>query len=426
MLRARVAMLEARGPALHGAAPAPPAQQQPAAGGGAAAAAAVVAAQREVGELRQQLAAALEKLEGRQQSAAKYKASLGCTACCGVATFVAGELRCPLPSLAGHATCCMSVLRLAQPAPLPNDALQHPACLPLQEAVRVLKRRVAELEQQAAQQAAAAGSAAQQASAAVAAEAAKAAQAAAALASCEAELEQSRRQCEEHRGRLAEASAQLKAAQFERAQWEWRAQDAEQRAAAASEAADASSAAAARLAGRQRAQAEGRTADVEAQAKAASLRVLVSWGDGVPGLSCRAGWRAADAWPVLQSLMPAPCCVQHLEKQLHAARQEIEAVRERHQAQQAPPPPAAAAQPWQQEPQRGQEAELQQQLARLRSELAAAQQRAAGTEQLLRGKAAALAAAEKRLKQFELAVSRLAAKQGGAGAAGDFLIRAHH
>lgn len=52
-------------------------------------------------------------------------------------------------------------------------------------------------------------------------------------------------------------------------------QDAEQRAAAASEAADEANAAAARLVGRRQAQAEGRAADVEAQAKAASLRALV-------------------------------------------------------------------------------------------------------------------------------------------------------
>lgn len=52
-------------------------------------------------------------------------------------------------------------------------------------------------------------------------------------------------------------------------------QDAEQRAAAASEAAKEANAAAARLLGQRHAQAKGRAADVEAQAKAASLRALV-------------------------------------------------------------------------------------------------------------------------------------------------------
>lgn len=52
-------------------------------------------------------------------------------------------------------------------------------------------------------------------------------------------------------------------------------QDADQRAAAASQAAEEANAEAARLLGRRRAEAKEQATDVEAQAKAASLRALV-------------------------------------------------------------------------------------------------------------------------------------------------------
>lgn len=52
-------------------------------------------------------------------------------------------------------------------------------------------------------------------------------------------------------------------------------QDADQRATAASQAAEEANAAAACLLGQQRVEAKERAADVEAQAKAASLRALV-------------------------------------------------------------------------------------------------------------------------------------------------------
>ena len=94
--------------------------------------------------------------------------------------------------------------------------------------------------------------------------------------------------------------------------------------------------------------------------------------------------------------------MQRLEKQLAATRQELDALRQR-QAQPA----------------------MLQQLQALRRELAAAQQQQASTQQQLHGKTAALAAAEKRLRQFEAAVRRLAAKQGGMGSA-EFLIAAQY
>ncbi|PRW61068.1 hypothetical protein C2E21_0255 [Chlorella sorokiniana] len=309
VMRARVAMLEARGPAAAAAcvaalpsgagtaAPEPRPQQgavQPAASGDAH-------------DLQSQLAAALQKLEGRQQAASKYK-----------------------------------------------------------EAVRALKRRVADLEQQLAQQQAAADEAAQQAQAGAAAEVGTASRATAALQQCEQQLAEARQQCEEYGRRLVAVEGQLQKTEFARAQWEWRAQDAEQRAATASEAAEEANAAAARLLSERHAQAKGRAADVEAQAKAASLRAL------------------------------------QLEKQLAAARQELGALRQ----QQALPA-------------------LQQQLQALRRQLVAAQQQQASTQQQLQGKAAALAAAEKRLRQFEAALRQLAAKQGSGGASSeDFLIAA--
>lgn len=98
--------------------------------------------------------------------------------------------------------------------------------------------------------------------------------------------------------------------------------------------------------------------------------------------------------------------VQQLEKQLAATRQELDALRQ----QQAQPA-------------------MLQQLQTLRRELAAAQQQQASTQQQLQGKAAALAAAEKRLRQFEAAVRRLAAKQGSCSSgtgSDEFLIAAQH
>ncbi len=96
---------------------------------------------------------------------------------------------------------------------------------------------------------------------------------------------EARQQCQAYRGRLSELEQQLQRREFERAQWEWRAQDAESKAAAAeeraqagSEAADAGHAAALRLAEQRAGQAEARAAEKEAQAKAASLQVLVGQG----------------------------------------------------------------------------------------------------------------------------------------------------
>ncbi|PSC73298.1 30S ribosomal S17 [Micractinium conductrix] len=201
--RARAAMLESRGAAL----PAPPPEQPRA------------AAAAEAAELRQQLAAVLERLQGRDAVAKKYK-----------------------------------------------------------EAVRSLKRRVAELEEQlaAARSAEAAASSQAQAGAVQAAAVLEQAerQAVESRQAAERQAGEVRQQNEQYATQLAQLEAQLKKAEFERAQWEWRAQDAEQRAVAAGDAADTSSAAAARLADRRAGAAESRAAELEAQAKAASLRVV--------------------------------------------------------------------------------------------------------------------------------------------------------
>lgn len=336
----------------------------------------------------------------------------------------------------------------------------------MQEAVRALKRRVADLEQQLAQQQAAAEAAALQAQAGTASEAGRAARAAAALQQCEQQLAEARQQCEEYSRRLAAVEGQLQKAEFAKAQWEWRAQvrlaadsllhakleccgfgtgavcslltfrgrssrtqpavsccvallqDAEQRAAAASEAIEEANATAARLVGRRQAHAEGRAADVGAQAKAASLRALVSGSETqwltllLHGAECT----ALCIEYVEASQLAAPC-LQQLEKQLAAARQELDALRQQH-AQAAPPQRQSAAR----------EQALQRQLQALRGQLAAVQQRQATTEQQLKGKAAELAAAEKRLRQFEAAIQRLAAKQAGGSSSSseDFLIGAQH
>ena len=94
----------------------------------------------------------------------------------------------------------------------------------VQEAVRALKRRVADLEQQLAQQQAAGEAAAAQAQAGTAAEAGRAARAAAALQQCEQQLAEARQQSEEYGRRLAAVEGQLQKAEFAKAQWEWRAQ----------------------------------------------------------------------------------------------------------------------------------------------------------------------------------------------------------
>lgn len=98
-------------------------------------------------------------------------------------------------------------------------------------------------------------------------------------------------------------------------------------------------------------------------------------------------------------------CLQQLEKALTQARRELESLRQ--QQAQAPPRP-------QQQPQQpAAEHHAREQVAALRQQLAAAQERQAHAESLLKGKSAALAASEKRLRQFEAAMQRLAAKQGG-------------
>ena len=122
-----------------------------------------------------------------------------------------------------------------------------------------------------------------------------------------------------------------------------------------------------------------------------------------------------------------PAALQQLEKQLCQARQEVEALRQRQeraalaarnhpQQQQQPPPDAHTAREQQQ----------QQQVQELRAQmLAAQQQHKAAEEQLLsqlRGKGAALAASDKRLRQFEGIMRQLAAKQGGASGADSFLL----
>lgn len=354
VLRARVAMLEARGPtgtpasllALQpggGAAQQEQQEQQQyaaaSAATSAAAAADAAAARQEAADLRQQLVAALEKLEARQASAGRYK-----------------------------------------------------------KAVRALKRRVADLEQELVGQRAAADAAVQQAHGTAVAEEARGAAAAAALRQCEQQLAEARGQCEEYSRRLAAAEGQLKQAEFARAQWEWRAQDAEQRSQAAGEAAEASTAAAARLAGRRHAQA----ADVHAQAKAACLRALVSGALQACMLCGATAVRVSGVHTCPAAALPCPSLLhaplpQQLEKQLTAARQEADALRE----QLAPPQADAAS---------------ARELQALRAQLVAAQQRHAATEQQLRGKSVALAASEKRLRQFEAAMRRLAGKAGGSSA----------
>lgn len=130
---------------------------------------------------------------------------------------------------------------------------------------------------------------------------------------------EARQQCEGYAGRLAEAERQLKRAEFERAQWEWRAQDAEGKAQAGSEAAEAAHAGALRAAERRAGQAEARAAEQESQAKAAALQVLVS-GCGV-GVRGGSGWEGGSFTAALPVVAPAlahhlhtrigrPCCAE--------------------------------------------------------------------------------------------------------------------
>lgn len=197
-------------------------------------------------------------------------------------------------------------------------------------------------------------------------------------------------------------------------------QDAEQRASAASDAAEEANAAAARLLGHRHAQAKGAAADAEAQAKATSLRALVSLPKARVGDQV---WSARLALlpggNKLNSMRSHVIGAQQLEKQLAAARQELGALRQ----QQALP-----AVQQQQRAAREEALQQQQQLQALRRQLATAQQQQASTQQQLQGKAAALAAAEKRLRQFEAALRRLASKQGSAcdGTGSEDLIAAQY
>lgn len=120
---------------------------------------------------------------------------------------------------------------------------------------------------------------------------------------------EARQQCEGYAGRLAEAERQLKRTEFEQAQWEWRAQDAEGKAQAGSEAAEAAHAGALRAAERRAGQAAARAAEQESQAKAAALQVLVS--------GCGVGVRGGGGWEggVFASALPAaaPAWAHHLQ-----------------------------------------------------------------------------------------------------------------
>jgi hypothetical protein len=100
---------------------------------------------------------------------------------------------------------------------------------------------------------------------------------------------EARQHCERYTSRLGEVDQALQRAEFERAQWEWRAQDAEARAEAGSEAAVAGHAAALAAAEARAAQAEARAAELEPQAKAASLQVLVRGAGVGAGVSVSGG-----------------------------------------------------------------------------------------------------------------------------------------
>lgn len=231
----------------------------------------------------------------------------------------------------------------------------------------------------------------------------------------------------------AEAEQQLQRREFERAQWEWRAQDAETRARAGSEAAEAQHAAALRAAERRLAQAEGRAAELESQAKAASLQVLVRPGSALGGVLqvgllaawlgsallnlpttwtsegfgvtrypqdreggnlARAGYRvflpfclfcfgaAAELGRAGQDgrvYLAALCVVQQLEKQSVRQRQELEQLRQQHHAAQV------------------------QAHGRQHGSAAAAQQQAevARLQELVRSKSAAVAELQQRLVTAE-------------------------
>ncbi|GAB4815074.1 hypothetical protein N2152v2_002120 [Parachlorella kessleri] len=273
-------------------------------------------------------------------------------------------------------------------------------CRKYKEAVRALKRRVAELEQQLQLKEAEAQAVQDEQRQGHE----RSADVAAGMAKLEELLQEARQQCQAYRGRLSELEQQLQRREFERAQWEWRAQDAESKAAAAeeraqagSEAADAGHAAALRLAEQRAGQAEARAAEKEAQAKAASLQVL------------------------------------HLEKQVARLRAELDELRRQYGAR------SREAEVQQHQQQQGTSAEVsrlqelvrskQAALVELQQRLATAESRHKQVEQSLReqaqSKGVALVDAEKRFKQLESVMRRLAAKKQQAlqqGSTEQFLI----
>lgn len=118
---------------------------------------------------------------------------------------------------------------------------------------------------------------------------------------------------------------------------------------------------------------------------------MLRWAHGWRRLACLLC--AAVSSPCPAALAPAG---QQLEKALAAARRELSALQQRQDAQ-----AEAAA--------RHEQKLLQQQVAALRSRLAAA-------EQELCTKAAALAAADKRLRHSQLILQRVASRGGSGGA----------
>ena len=222
--RARAAMLESRGAAL----PAPPPEQPRA------------AAAAEAAELRQQLAAVLERLQGRDAVAKKYKVrAIGWPS--PVDWCSAGDASLPTPGLFAACRCLHKPTIVSKSSPasawlvcfqmkplLQTNSDSSPLHVCVQEAVRSLKRRVAELEEQlaAARSAEAAASSQAQAGAVQAAAVLEQAerQAVESRQAAERQAGEVRQQNEQYATQLAQLEAQLKKAEFERAQWEWRAQ----------------------------------------------------------------------------------------------------------------------------------------------------------------------------------------------------------
>lgn len=205
VFRARAAMLEARA----GAMPAPAAAPAPA---GQAA-----TRQGEAAELREQLAAVVQRLAGRDAAAKKYKARRRVWHARLLASCSRhGPCHGPVPAPRGASpTPWVTSDWLQRPAP--NCPSTRAAACCLQEAVRALKRRTAELEQQLAGVRSTEAAAVSQAQAG-------AAQQTAALQQREQQLAEARQQCEQYGARLAQVEGQLRKAEFERAQFEWRAQ----------------------------------------------------------------------------------------------------------------------------------------------------------------------------------------------------------